>query len=109
MKIEGETIVIRVGGGFLTFQEFVALNCGAEDEQQRKKITNLVYAGKCAGNREFKTFHMEQVMLDETDEAHQSEITVERKSRTPNASKRPSIKTVPQTPNQKTNIYEGFN
>ena len=32
MKIEGEAIVIRVGGGFLTFQEFVALNCGPEDE-----------------------------------------------------------------------------
>ena len=68
MKIEGETIVIRVGGGFLTINEFVALNCGQDDEQQKKKITNLVYAGKCAGNQEFKTFHMEQVTLDDDDE-----------------------------------------
>jgi len=46
MKIEGETIVIRVGGGFLTIQEFVALNCGNRDEDdQKKKITSLVYAG----------------------------------------------------------------
>ncbi len=58
MKIEGETIVIRVGGGFLTINEFVALNCGKDDDEQKKKITNLVYAGKCAGNKEFKTFFM---------------------------------------------------
>lgn len=60
MKIEGETIVIRVGGGFLTISEFVAINCGNRDasEQDKKRITNLVYAGKCAGNKEFKTFYM---------------------------------------------------
>ena len=28
MKLEGETIVLRVGGGFLTMDEFVNLNCG---------------------------------------------------------------------------------
>ena len=33
MKVEGETIVIRVGGGFLTIQEFVALNCGLLDDE----------------------------------------------------------------------------
>jgi len=65
MKIEGETIVIRVGGGFLTIQEFVALNCGSEDEIQKKRITNLVYAGQCAGNKEFKTFYMSQTMIDD--------------------------------------------
>ena len=68
MKIEGETIVIRVGGGFLTIQEFVALNCGNKvDDEQKKRITNLVYAGKCAGNKEFKTFHMSQHLLDKDD------------------------------------------
>jgi len=34
MKIEGETIVIRVGGGFLTLNEFVSVNCGREDDEQ---------------------------------------------------------------------------
>ena len=67
MKIEGETIVIRVGGGFLTINEFVAINCGnKDDDDERKKcITNLVYAGKCAGNKEFKTFYMSQHTLDD--------------------------------------------
>ena len=68
MKIEGETIVIRVGGGFLTIQEFVALNCGRDDDgEQKKRITNLVYAGKCAGNKEFKTFYMSQHEVDEVE------------------------------------------
>jgi hypothetical protein len=32
MKIEGETIVIRVGGGYLTMDEFVQIYClGSED------------------------------------------------------------------------------
>lgn len=35
MKIEGETIVIRVGGGFLTIQEFVAMNCGTKDDDEQ--------------------------------------------------------------------------
>ena len=65
MKIEGETIVIRVGGGFLTINEFVALNCGKDDDEQKKKITNLVYAGQCAGNKEFKTFYMSQKTVNE--------------------------------------------
>jgi len=56
MKIEGETIVIRVGGGYLTIDDFVKLYCGGEVEQ-RKKITNLVYGGQCAGSKEFKTFY----------------------------------------------------
>ena len=69
MKIEGETIVIRVGGGFLTIQEFVAANCSASDDE-KKRITNLVYAGKCAGNKEFKTFYMSQQVL--ADDCEQS-------------------------------------
>lgn len=31
MKIEGENIVIRVGGGYLTIDEFVHIYCGSED------------------------------------------------------------------------------
>lgn len=44
MKIEGETIVIRVGGGYLTIDDFVEHYCGGEVEQQNK-ITSLVYGG----------------------------------------------------------------
>lgn len=33
MKIEGENIVIRVGGGYLTMEEFLQIYCGAEEVQ----------------------------------------------------------------------------
>lgn len=60
MKIENETIVIRVGGGFLTIDEFVEFYCKSEANlEQHRKITNLVYAGKCAGSRAFKSFYFE--------------------------------------------------
>jgi hypothetical protein len=64
MKIEGETIVIRVGGGYLTIDDFVEHYCGGEDEQ-KSKITNLVYGGECAGNKEFKTFYFTQHTVDD--------------------------------------------
>jgi len=86
MKTEGETIVIRVGGGYLTIQEFVALNCGTrDDEEQKKRITNLIYAGQCAGNKEFKTFYMQQQLVDESDQTNLDEpvITVERPAKSP--------------------------
>ena len=31
MKIENDTIVIRVGGGYLTMDEFVYTYCGSDD------------------------------------------------------------------------------
>ena len=69
MKIEGETIVIRVGGGYLTIQEFVAQNCGIrDDDEAKKRITSLVYAGQCAGNKDFKTFYLSQQTVDDTGE-----------------------------------------
>ena len=106
MKIEGETIVIRVGGGFLTIQEFVAMNCGTreDDEQQKKRITNLVYAGKCAGNKEFKTFYMSQHTLDgdtENNPEDQSDDFVverQRKNSTGNKHSRGMSKNLPTTP-----------
>ena len=110
MKIEGETIVIRVGGGFLTIQEFVALNCGAKEssEQDKKRITNLVYAGKCAGNKEFKTFYMSQHTLDEVENPEDSEnapdhqFTVEKRSKSvltgSKVSKHTASKSIPSTP-----------
>ena len=73
MKIEGETIVIRVGGVYLTIDDFVQLYCGGEDEQ-KNKITNLVYGGQCAGNKDFKTFYFTQTTVpDEQKRHHQSE------------------------------------
>ena len=110
MKIEGETIVIRVGGGFLTIQEFVALNCGNKDasEQDKKRITNLVYAGKCAGNKEFKTFYMSQHTLDDLDNpedienTQEHQIIVEKRSKSALTGKasasRKGSKSIPSTP-----------
>ena len=110
MKIEGETIVIRVGGGFLTISEFVAINCGNKDasEQDKKRITNLVYAGKCAGNKEFKTFYMSQHTLDDVDNPEDIENTqdhqfvVEKRSKSALANgkhnSRNGQKSIPSTP-----------
>ena len=83
MKLEGETIVLRVGGGFLTMDEFVALNCGGGgggtdstaggncDSQEdlglsnnKRRVTSLVYAGKCSGDRDFKAFYMTKKTID---------------------------------------------
>ena len=65
MKIENETIVIRVGGGFLTIDEFVDLYCKGEKKGERnERITNLVYGGKCAGSSQFKTFFFEHKDID---------------------------------------------
>jgi hypothetical protein len=63
MKLESETIVIRVGGGFLTIDEFVQIYCGGVEEQ-RKRITNMVYAGACAGNKDYKSFYFSQNTMD---------------------------------------------
>ena len=81
MKIEQETIVIRVGGGFLTLDEFVALYCGGEVDQQ-KKITNLVYGGKCAGSSDFKTFYFSQQTVPQ-DQALQSKECDPRQPQNP--------------------------
>ena len=63
MKLESETIVIRVGGGFLTIDEFVQIYCGGVEEQ-RKRITNMVYAGACQGNKDYKSFYFSQNNVD---------------------------------------------
>ena len=74
MKIENETIVIRVGGGFLTIDEFIDFYCKSEsDREYTRKATNLVYAGKCAGSSQFKTFYFEQKEVDEKKEQSEKE------------------------------------
>lgn len=75
MKLEGETIVLRVGGGFLTLDEFIELHCGQGDGiydsqdslglgHKKQRVTSLVYAGNCSGDRDFKAFHMTQQKFD---------------------------------------------
>ena len=57
MKMEGDHIVIRVGGGYLSLEEFLEIHCNSEDEQKRR-VSNLVYGGQCAGSQNFKTFYL---------------------------------------------------
>jgi len=45
MKIEGEHIIIRVGGGYLTIDEFIDQYCDGEGE--KKKFYGLIYGGHC--------------------------------------------------------------
>lgn len=55
MKIENDQIIIRVGGGYLTIEEFIEQYC--DSETNRKKLFNLVYSGNCNGSKDFKTFY----------------------------------------------------
>lgn len=81
MKIEGETIVIRVGGGYLTIDEFVEHYCGGEDDQ-KSKISSIVYGGQCAGNKDFKTFYFTHSAPDEVpDQGSRSPYPKGRKAR----------------------------
>jgi len=42
MKIEGENVVIRVGGGYMSMDEFVQVYCGTEDLQTRQNLKEYV-------------------------------------------------------------------
>jgi hypothetical protein len=57
MKIENGTIIIRVGGGYLTIEEFIEQYC--DTESAKKKFFGLIYSGECKGKNssEFKTFY----------------------------------------------------
>ena len=59
MKIENDMIVIRVGGGYLTFDQFIEQYCNG-DQLERKKYFNLIYGGNCQGTKDFKTFFVTQ-------------------------------------------------
>ena len=56
MKIEGDTIVIRVGGGYLTMDEFVQIYCIGAEEQTKAKIASLMT--ESADDKKFKTFYV---------------------------------------------------
>jgi len=56
MKIEGETIVIRVGGGYLTMDEFVQIYCIGAEEQTKAKIASMMT--ESTEDKKFKTFYV---------------------------------------------------
>ena len=55
MKIEGEQIIIRVGGGYLTIEEFIEQYC--EGDHSKRHLYGLIYGGNCQGSKDFKTFY----------------------------------------------------
>jgi len=55
MKIEGEAIVIRVGGGYLTIDEFVQIYCYGSEDVTKAKITSFMHE---AEEKKFKTFYV---------------------------------------------------
>ncbi len=61
MKIEKDQIIIRVGGGYLTIEEFLEQYCDApgtvNGDSTRKKLFGLIYGGNCHGSKNFKTFY----------------------------------------------------
>ena len=58
MKIEKDQIIIRVGGGYLTIEEFIEQYC--DSDQSKKKLYGLIYSGQCSGSKDFKTFYFTQ-------------------------------------------------
>lgn len=54
MKIESDKIIIRVGGGYLTIEEFIDQYC---EEARADNIYKWVYHGDCKSNSTFKTFY----------------------------------------------------
>lgn len=59
MKIEKDQIIIRVGGGYLTIEEFIDQYCdaGSTTDSTRKRLFGLIYGGNCHGSKDFKTFY----------------------------------------------------
>ena len=62
MKIEKDQIIIRVGGGYLTIEEFIEQYC--DTDASKKKLFGLIYSGQCSGSKEFKTFYFTQKTLN---------------------------------------------
>ena len=57
MKIEGESIVIRVGGGYLTIDEFVQIYCQGHEDQSKQKITAMMHETH-SEDKKFRTFYV---------------------------------------------------
>ena len=67
MKIEKDQIIIRVGGGYLTIDEFIEQYCdlnlggsSANGESAKRRLFGLIYGGNCHGSKDFKTFYFTQ-------------------------------------------------
>lgn len=56
IKIENDNVIIRVGGGYLTIEEFIDQYCDG-DQSAKKKYFGLIYSGNCTGSKDFKTFY----------------------------------------------------
>ena len=64
MKIEKDQIIIRVGGGYLTIDEFIEQYCdmnlgggSATGDSAKRRLFGLIYGGNCHGSKDFKTFY----------------------------------------------------
>ena len=67
MKIEKDQIIIRVGGGYLTIEEFIEQYCdtnssgnAASADSTKRRLFGLIYGGNCHGSKDFKTFYFTQ-------------------------------------------------
>lgn len=66
MKIEKDQIIIRVGGGYLTIDEFIEQYCdmnlgsGTAGDSAKRRLFGLIYGGNCHGSKDFKTFYFTQ-------------------------------------------------
>lgn len=69
MKIEKDQIIIRVGGGYLTIEEFIEQYCdaGISADSTKRRLFSLIYGGNCSGSKDFKTFYFTQkTLVDKT-------------------------------------------
>lgn len=63
MKIEKDQIIIRVGGGYLTIEEFIEQyydQAGSCIDSTKRRLFGLIYGGSCHGSKDFKTFYFTQ-------------------------------------------------
>jgi hypothetical protein len=65
MKIEKDQIIIRVGGGYLTIEEFIEQYCDAGScaDSTKRRLFGLIFGGSCSGSKDFKTFYFTQKTL----------------------------------------------
>jgi hypothetical protein len=74
MKIEKDQIIIRVGGGYLTIEEFIEQYCDAGNsaDSTKKRLFGLIYGGNCQGSKDFKTFYFTQKTVALDSQQHQN-------------------------------------
>ena len=77
MKIEKDQIIIRVGGGYLTIEEFIEQYCdaGCTTDSTKRRLFGLIYGGNCHGSKDFKTFYFTQKTIFDKDGAAGDDTT----------------------------------